>query len=204
MEHKFTLIESHKKANLILHKRDEIEFWQDKILEMKILKKSEGSFYKKKIEETEKELKQHKDHNQNLKNEINSLKERVDSLSSEIEGSKDKYKQISEEIVNYESKNVELYNEFLNVNNLIRNLENPENLIKHLLKFDRQTLNSLCIKLNNVHHEKLYSQMMMQQQYFNQYYYNAMNTAMTQKSVEYNINNINSPSSPQNGNKEQH
>ena len=48
---------------------------------------------------------------------------------------------------------------------------NPEEFIKHILRFDNDVVSNLCIRLNNLHNEKIYMQMMMMQQYYSQQYY---------------------------------
>jgi hypothetical protein len=79
---------------------------------------------------------------------------------------------MTQEKQNLENINIELFEQFKVKSNFIQNIEkNPNELINQVMTFDPDTINKLCLELNNFHNENIYSQMIRMQQYYSQQYY---------------------------------
>ena len=187
------------KQNLHVHNRlnntskleEELEWWQEKVLELKLKKVKDDLEHRKNKTKVEKEFDEEKNKNKILKDEMNEVDEKKRKFKEESMGQIIQLNELREEINYYESVNTEMYTEFIQKTNYIKQLENPENLLMHLMQFDRETLKTLCIRLNTLQQEK-FMHYMMQQQYFNQMYFNQQQ--QQQKGVyppQYNAYNYN-------------
>lgn len=171
-ETKLSKIDEHQKINQKLQSEEEIDYWQDKCLENKLSKLKKDFEYKKKKRSAEEHLSRESEINRELTEELGDLQQKVEELKNEDKENKERLSDLHSEIQAYEERNSNLYNEFMQRVNYIKSLENSENLMMHLLKFDRETLKGLCIRLNKMQNEKMNYFMNMQNQYYNQMYYN--------------------------------
>ena len=149
---------------------DEVEYWQDKLLQIKINKVKEDFEFNKKHKLALVNYNQVHERNSFLKSEIREVNNLLVDLHSEDQRSKSKSEELREEILNYESRNSDLFNESYQKINYMKNLQqNPDFLLNHMLKFDSETLKTMCIKLNKLNEEKMHHLMQhQQQQYYNQ------------------------------------
>lgn len=164
----------HNNINLITKLEEELQWWQEKLLELKLKKVKDDLEQNKNKTKLEIEIQEQKQKNKIMKSELAEVDERKRKFNEETSSQIKKLSDIRQNIKNYESANTEMYNEFMNKTNYIKQLENPDNLLMHMLQFDRETLKTLCIKLNNMQKEK-FMHFMMQQQYYNQMYFNQQN-----------------------------
>ena len=161
----------HNRLNNTSRMEEELEWWQEKVLELKLKKVKDDQEHNKNKTKVEKEIEEEKHKNKILKDDINEIEEKKRSFREESMGQINKLSELRENIKYYELVNTEMYTEFIHKTNFIKQLENPDNLLMHLMQFDRETLKTLCIKLNTLQQEK-FMHYMMQQQYFSQMYFN--------------------------------
>jgi hypothetical protein len=173
--HTSNLLQDHYDLSKQLTLEDEIDYWQDKVLKLKLEKLKEDFEFEKNKIIAEKECNIEIERNSGLHNEIADRNNKIHLIKGEDNVYSERLTQIREEITQYEDKNFEMHNEFLSKINHIKFLSNPENLMKHLLKYDPETLKTLCIRLNKLQNEKLAYMMTMQQQYYHQMTYGNQN-----------------------------
>jgi hypothetical protein len=161
----------HNNLNTATKLEEELQFWQEKVLELKLKKVKDDLEHNKNKTILDKEFEEEKQKNKILKSELHEVNEKKRKLMEESVGKISRLNDIRENIKYLETANTEMYAEFIQNTNYIKQLENPDNLLVHLLQFDRETLKTLCIKLNTVQKEK-FMHFMMQQQYYNQMYFN--------------------------------
>jgi len=161
----------HNNINTATKLEEELQFWQEKVLELKLKKVKDDLDHNKNKTRIDKEIEEEIQRNKKLKSELHEVNEKKRKLNEESVSKLSRLNQIRESIKYFETANTEMYAEFIQNTNYIKQLENPDNLLIHLLQFDRETLKTLCIKLNTVQKEK-FILFMMQQQYFNQMYFN--------------------------------
>ena len=181
-------IQVHNRINNTSRLEEELEWWQEKVLELKLKKVKDDLEHNKNKSKVEKEIEEEKQKNKILKEEMDELEEKKKKFREESMGQINKLSEIREKIKHYESVNTEMYTEFIHKTNFIKQLENPENLLMHLMQFDRETLKNLCIKLNTLQQEK-FMHYMMQQQYFSQMYFNQQHKGVYPP--PYNVYNYN-------------
>lgn len=161
--------EHSNKALLML---DDIDYWQDKLLEikMKIYKQNKVFDQKKKIDE----LQYNKilQINSDLKQDIELINNKLNLINTSGKEHRERIETLKQQIKDYEENNSNLHNEFLQKMNYIKTFENPENLMKHILKLDPDIIKNLCIKLNKLQNEKMNYYITIQKQYYNHMYYN--------------------------------
>lgn len=165
-------LDEHEQINRRLILQEDIDFWQDKLLELKLKKVKEDLEYSKKKKNSELEFIRVTERNSNLTQEIDSLNLKVQEMGNADRESKVKINQIEAEIKEYEEMNSNLHFEFLQKVGNLKNMENPENLMRHILQFSPEVLKNLCINLNKLQHEKMNYFMNMQKQFYSQMYYN--------------------------------
>ena len=160
-------IREHNELNKQLALSEEAEYWQDKLLQIKLSKVKEDFEYNKKFKKVESRLDHVKTRNNSLKEEVNEINRLLTVLQSDDQSNKSKLSEIREEIRQLESRNSELFNESCEKYNYMRTMhQNPDYLLNHVLKFDHETLKNLCIRLNKLGEEKVHQIMKMQQQQF--------------------------------------
>jgi hypothetical protein len=161
----------HNNMNILTKLEEELQWWQEKVLELKLKKVKDDLEHNRNKTKIENELQEEREKNKIIKADLNEINEKKRKHKEETTTQTNTLHEVREKIKKYESANTEMYNEFIQKTNFIKQLENPDNLLMHLLQFDRETLKTLCIKLNNLQKEK-FMHFMMQQQYFNQMYFN--------------------------------
>lgn len=161
----------HNNLNSATKLEEELQFWQEKVLELKLKKVKDDLEHNKNKTMIDKEIEEEIQSNKKLKTELHEVNEKKRKLMEESVSKMGRLNEIREKIKYFETANTEMYAEFIQNTNYLKQLENPDNLLVHLLQFDRETLKTLCIKLNTVQKEK-FMHFMMQQQYFNQMYFN--------------------------------
>jgi len=181
-------IVAHNIINNTSRLEEELEWWQEKVLELKLKKVKDDLEHSKNKSKVEKEIEEEKQKNNILKEELNDLEEKKKKFKEESLDHINKLSELKEKIKYYESANTEMYTEFLYKTNYIKQLENPDNLLMHLMQFDREVLKNLCIKLNTLQQEK-FMHYMMQQQYLSQMYFNQQHKGVYPP--QYNVYNYN-------------
>jgi hypothetical protein len=161
----------HSKLNTSTKLEEELQWWQEKVLELKLKKVKDDLEHNRNKTKIEKEIEEEKQKNNIIKGDLQEINEKKRKFNEESMSKINRLNEIRESIRFYETANTEMYADFIQNTNFIKQLENPDNLLMHLLQFDRDTLKTLCIKLNTVQKEK-FMHFMMQQQYFNQMYFN--------------------------------
>lgn len=160
-------LEGHRNLNKQLAINEEIEYWQDKLLDMKLIKVKEDYEYNKRNKIAQKNLEELQEKNKILNSEVNEMSKSITDMKKAGEECLSKLKLINDEIHFYEEKNSDLFNETQEKFNFIRNMQtNPDFLLNHILQFDMDTLKALCIRLNKLGEEKMHQIMKMQQQHF--------------------------------------
>jgi hypothetical protein len=164
----------HNDINITTKLEEELQWWQEKVLELKLKKVKDDLEYNKNKTIIDKEIQEEKQINIILKSNLDEINEKKKKFKEESSSQINKLNKIRENIKHFETANTDMYNEFIQKTNFIKQLENPDNLLMHLLQFDRETLRTLCINLNNLQKEK-FMHFMMQQQYYNQMYFSQQN-----------------------------
>jgi hypothetical protein len=160
-------LDGHKTINKQIAINEEIEYWQDKLLDMKLIKVKEDYEYNKRNKQAQKILDDLRDKNKILRSEVNEMSDSITEMKKAGDENLSKQKLIKEEIHFYEEKNSDLFNETQEKFNFMRNMQtNPDFLLNHILQFDMETLKALCIRLNKLGEEKMHQIMKMQQQHF--------------------------------------
>jgi hypothetical protein len=185
-------IKEHKELNKQLSLSEDIEFWQDKLLQIKLTKVKEDKDYEKKIRSIEFDLDKVRTRNYSLKDEVAEINRLLTVLQSEDQSNKNKLSEIREQTQNLELENNELFNESCQKYNYMRNMQhNPDFLLNHILKFDPDTLKDLCIRLNKLAEEKVHQFMkMQQQQFYNQMMMNPQGGMFYPHGVPVNMPNM--------------
>ena len=184
------VLREHQNINKSLAIDDEVEYWQDKLLQIKINKVKEDFEFNKKHKLALVNYNQVHERNSFLKSEIREVNNLLVDLQSEDQKNKTRSEEIREEILNFENRNSELFNESYQKINYMKNLQqNPDFLLSHMLKFDKETLKTMCIKLNKLNEEKMHHLMQhQQQQYYNQMMLNQGHMFFPSNPNMYNAN----------------
>jgi hypothetical protein len=190
---KLQKIMEHTDLNKQLNIYEDIEFWQDKLLQIKLSKVKEDKEYDKRIISIESILDGVKSRNSSLKDEVTEINRLLTVLKSEDQSNKNKLSEIREHTNNLEAENNELFNESYQKYNYMRNMQqNPDFLLNHILKFDPHTLKDLCIRLNKLAEEKVHQFMkIQQQQFYSQMMMNPQGGMFYPHSMPANIQNVN-------------
>ncbi len=161
---------THNVLNAKIQLEDEIEYWQDKLLEIKLKNNKDVKNINHRINTAQEQYTTLTQKNSTLHSQIDAIKSNIAKLKK-LHSDEEELK-LDKEIEEYESKNSTLHNEFLQKMNHLKALENPEYLMQQILKFEPEVVKNLCMKLNNLQNEKMNYYMNMQKQYYNQMYYN--------------------------------
>jgi hypothetical protein len=162
----------HKELNKIIHLQEEFDQWEEKLLKLKLNKVKNDFEHVNTYNQIESEYQNEVRRNANLKQEIDIIKEKLGQLMHKDIQFKELLGDINEQIEQCEKQNTELFKEINTKSMYMKSVENPDNLIRHILQFNKEDLNSLCVRLNNMYNEKVKNMLMMQHNFYPPVYYN--------------------------------
>lgn len=136
-------IKSNESLNTLLQLKEEKEYWEDKLLELK-LKSCKNSFLNSKKEKMlESKLSSLQANNNLKKQKIAELNEQISQIKSS-EKSKESQLASLDSLINLSTHaNKELENEIHQLNDYLINLNNTENIVEHILSFPQEFRNKI-------------------------------------------------------------
>lgn len=135
--------ESNESLNTLLQLKEEKEYWEDKLLELK-LKACKNSFLNSKNEKMlESKLSSLQAKNNLQKQKIAELNEQISQIKSS-EKSKENQLASLDSLINLSTHtNQELETEIKQLNDYLVNLNNTENIVEHILSFPQEFRNKI-------------------------------------------------------------
>lgn len=133
--------------NLELKLKEEKDYWEDKLLELKLKNCKTNFFEEKSCQNLKSKLSSLQSQNNSLKEKISELKSSIASLKSSEKNKESKLSAIETNISNSTKTNQDLQNQIKSLNEYLVNLNITDNIVNHILTFDedfRKKIYNIC------------------------------------------------------------